>query len=67
MAKKRKSNQLVGYNEGGWEAEEDLRCYMRVCEIKKDKVRMQRVHKLAKEKLEEAARVAAATGQGGEA
>ena len=67
MATKRKrSNAIVGLSEADWQAEEDLRCYMRVCEIKKDKARMARVHKLAQEKLEEAAKVAAATGQGGE-
>lgn len=67
MAKKRrKSNPIVGYSDADWQAEEDLRCYMRVCEIKKDKARMKRVHEMAQAKLEEAARVAAATGQGGD-
>lgn len=62
MAKKRKPNAIMGPSMADWEAEEDLRAYMRVCEIKKDKARMARVHKLAQEKLEEAAKVAAATG-----
>lgn len=60
--KRRKPNAIVASDMRDWEAEEDLRCYMRVCEIKKDKARMARVHKLAQEKLEEASKVAAATG-----
>ena len=66
MAKKRRNNAIVGLSDTDWQAEEDLRCYMRVAEIKKDKARMARVRKLAQEKLEEAAKVAAATGQGGD-
>lgn len=61
MAKK-SSNAVVSMDMRDWESEEDLRAYMRVCEIKKDKKRMARVHKLAQAKLEEAAKVAAATG-----
>lgn len=62
MAKKRKGgNAVMGVSMTDWEADEDLRCYMRVCEIKKDPKRMKRVNELAKERLEEAAKVAAAT------
>ena len=60
--KKSKQNEILSADMRAWEAEEDLRCYMRVCEIKKDKARMARVHKLAQAKLEDAAKVAAATG-----
>lgn len=64
MAKGNRTNPVVGLNEVNWEAEEDLRCYQRVCKVKKDPKRMQRVHELAKEKLDEAAKVAAVTEKG---
>lgn len=65
MAKRKRSNALVDVPMGDWEAEEDLRCFMRVCEIKKDPKRLKRVNELAKERLDEAAKVAAVTSKEG--
>ncbi len=65
MAKAKQLRNYASIGDGRrYQVEEDLRCYMRVCEIKKDPARMKRVHKLAQDKLEEAAKVAAVTGEG---
>lgn len=62
MAKKQ--SHIVGMKEHDWEAEEDLRTFMRYCEIKKDPKRMAKVRELAKGKLTEIASVVGETTEG---
>jgi hypothetical protein len=62
MAKKRKSTSYVTLADNQrYEAEEDLRCWMRVTEIRKDPSRRKRVHQLALDRLETAKTAVAAS------
>lgn len=55
MAKdKRRTNHVTIADDVRYEAEEDLRSWMRVAEIRKDTARRKRVHQLALAKLADA-------------
>ncbi len=62
MAKAR-SRGAVALDMKSWEAEEDLRCFQRYCEIKKDPKRLAQVKHLARARLEEMAYIAAETSE----
>ena len=65
MAKPKASNAVVGFDDSKWQAEEDLRCFERCAEVKRDPKRMKRVLALAKEKQKSLAYVAGyAKGKG---
>ena len=50
MAKPKASNAVVGFDDSKWQAEEDLRCFERCAEVKRDPKRIKRVLALAKDK-----------------
>lgn len=53
MAKSKAANAMVGMPAGyedKWQAEEDLRCFERCAEVKRDPKRVKRVLALAKDK-----------------
>lgn len=59
MAKKPNAKTAVLLMDKKWQAESDLDCLMRSCEIKKDKARMKAAQDLAKSRLLELAKVTA--------
>lgn len=61
MAKAR--SRAVAIDTSSWEAEADLQCFQRYCEIKKDPKRLAQVRAMARKRLEEMAYIAAETSE----